>query len=74
MTRASWEARSADETAPADIETLAEALAEPLVRAVLFVDEATLDGPIQGTSGFRSHFESLGPRGQSRDAPSGRWT
>ncbi len=62
MTRASWEARSADETAPADIETLAEALAEPLVRAVLFVDEATLDGPIQGTSGFRSHFESLGPR------------
>ena len=29
---------------------------------MLFVDEATLNGPIQGTSGFRSHFESLGPR------------
>ena len=68
MTRASWDARSADVTDPtsSDIvtlaEPLAETLAEPLVRAMLFVDEATLNGPIQGTSGFRSHFESLGPR------------
>ena len=59
MTRAGWEAQSADENDPAspDIETLAE----PLVRALLFVGEANLEGPIQGTSGFRSHFESLGP-------------
>ena len=60
MTRASWDARSAEVTDPASPDI--EPLAEPLVQAMLFVDEATLSGPIQGTSGFRSHFESLGPR------------
>ena len=37
-------------------------LAEPLVRALLFVGEATLSGSVQGTSGFRRDFESRGVR------------
>ena len=36
-------------------------LIEPLVRAMLMVDEAPLTGAISGGSGFREHFESLGP-------------
>jgi len=36
-------------------------LIEPLVRAMLMVDEAPLTGTISGGSGFREHFESLGP-------------
>ena len=65
MTRASWEVRnSASDTAtPADVAPLAE----PLVRALLFVDEAPLTGPVAGGSGFRRYFENLGVRdGQGR--------
>ena len=44
-----------------------ESVAEPLVRAMLFVDEAPLAGPIAGTSGFASEFVTPGPRdGQGR--------
>ena len=42
--------------------------AEPLVRAMLFVDAAPLGGPIAGTSDFSSEFVSQGPwdgRGRS---------
>ena len=35
---------------------------EPLIRAMLFTDEARITGPIAGTSGFAGQFEQLGPR------------
>ena len=66
ITRAGWEARGALDADPASPRV--EELAEPVVRAMLFVDEAALSGPISGTSGFRSHFENRGPwdeRGRS---------
>ncbi len=44
-----------------DLEAEVAAITEPLVRAMLFVNEATLSGAISGTSGFRSDFESRGP-------------
>jgi hypothetical protein len=36
-------------------------ITEPLVRALFFVDAAQLTDRITGSSGFTSHFESLGP-------------
>ncbi len=66
ITRAGWEARGALDADP--VSPRVGELAEPLVRAMLFVDEAALSGPIFGTSGFRSHFENRGPwdhRGRS---------
>jgi len=39
-----------------------ETIAEPLLRAMLFVDEAPLSDPIKGTSGFSAEFVSQGPR------------
>ncbi len=39
-----------------------ESIAEPLVRAMLLVDEAPLSDPIAGTSGFSAEFVSQGPR------------
>jgi hypothetical protein len=38
------------------------ATAEPLVRAMLFVKEAPLAAPLEGTSGFAEEFAALGPR------------
>jgi hypothetical protein len=35
---------------------------EQLVAYMLFLDEARLDGPIKGTSGFAEAFENAGPR------------
>ncbi len=44
-----------------------ESVAEPLVMALLLVDEAPLGGPIAGTSGFASEFVNHGPwDGQGR--------
>ena len=60
MTRAAWEVRSAETANPAPYDI--GVLAEPLVRALFLVDEPALDGPIEGTSGFCSYFEGLGPR------------
>jgi hypothetical protein len=59
LTRLSWEARTllAGQAEPSQIAVLAE----PLVAAMLFVDEAALSGAISGTSGFRDDFESRGP-------------
>ena len=63
-----WEARSAlyerqtvgsDDTEGATMKRIEDA-AEPLVRAMLFVGEAPLAGPITGTSGFSSRFMSRG--------------
>jgi hypothetical protein len=36
--------------------------AEPLVRAMFFVKEAPIAGPLKGTSGFTEEFTALGPR------------
>ena len=59
LTRLNWEARTllAGQAEPSQI----AALVEPLVSAMLFVNEARLSGPISGTSGFRGDFESRGP-------------
>lgn len=38
------------------------AIAEPLVRAMLFADAVELAGPIEGTSGFAEQFEARGVR------------
>ena len=61
LTRVNWEVRTLLASDGEDLEAEIAAIAEPLVRAMLFVDEATLSGPISGTSGFRSDFESRGP-------------
>lgn len=52
----------------ADVPSLSDAtrervgtLAEPLVKALLFVDAAPLTSPIEGTSDFAKTFERLGP-------------
>ena len=39
-----------------------ESIAEPLVKAMLFVDAVQLSAPIAGTSGFSAEFVSQGPR------------
>ncbi len=39
-----------------------KAATEPLVRAMLFADEAALSSPISGTSTFVADFEARGPR------------
>lgn len=59
LTRLNWEARKllAEQGAPAKL----NALVEPVVTAMFFVDEAKLSGPISGTSGFREDFEGRGP-------------
>lgn len=65
MTRVHYETRSGlGEGRELDIESVAE----PLVRALLFADEAPLRGKIRGTSGFSAAFEKRGPfdsRGRS---------
>jgi hypothetical protein len=61
LTRVNWEARTLlDEQAEQPDREIA-AITEPLVRAMLFVNEARLTGLISGTSSFRSNFESRGP-------------
>ncbi|HXE54198.1 MAG TPA: hypothetical protein VN541_14340 [Tepidisphaeraceae bacterium] len=39
-----------------------KAVCEPVVQCMLFSGEAKYPGPIEGSSGFTSRFESLGPR------------
>jgi hypothetical protein len=46
--------------APEDLSRI-ERLAEPLVEALLFADEAPLEAPVEGTSSFASEFEAKGP-------------
>jgi hypothetical protein len=58
MTRVGWEARIGEKESG---RTLDQAAAE-LVDYLLFVDEATLPGPIAGTSRFAEVFTSQGPR------------
>ena len=39
-----------------------QGVAEPLVRALLFVGEATIEYPLRGTSGFAERFSDEGPK------------
>ena len=75
ITRVNWEVRTLldaqaeqsdrgrDSAAGVEVDIEAEiaAITEPLVRSMLFVNEAQITSPIVGTSGFRSEFESRGP-------------
>ena len=73
LTRVNWEVRTrlaARDEQPGPepgssedgrLQSQIAAIVEPLVAAMLFVDEATLSGAIAGSSGFRSDFESRGP-------------
>ncbi|MCP5145655.1 MAG: hypothetical protein H6978_12680 [Gammaproteobacteria bacterium] len=70
ISRANFDSRQALATdADLDIgalspETLAviAAASEPLVQALLMVEEAELTAPVSGNSGFREAFEARGPR------------
>ncbi len=76
MTRANYHTRMAlafDKARSVDVGqasvTVSEAtqdsvrrVSEPLVRAMLFVDEVALTSPVSGTSGFARAFASQGPR------------
>lgn len=70
ITRAGWEARVADQPAAsaqgASSEVARQAklreAVDDLVDYLLFVDEAPLPGPIQGSSGFAEKFAAAGPR------------
>ncbi len=62
ITRVGWQARVAMADAdPRTADTL-RAAAEALVDYALFVDEARLPGPVEGTSGFTQRFSAAGPR------------
>jgi hypothetical protein len=59
LTRIGWETRmAASERRPLDVDDLVR----PLVDYMLFVDEAPLEGPIRGRSGFAETFSARGPR------------
>jgi hypothetical protein len=70
MIRAGWEARAGDpalhpEVSPDSAKLLApvlEAVADDVVDALLFIDEAKLDAPVRGTSGFAERFAAEGPK------------
>ena len=57
LTIANYESQVEGESSPR-----AEAAVEQLVRALLFVNEAPLSGPVTGTSGFAEAFAARGPR------------
>jgi hypothetical protein len=67
ITRVSWDTRTAlheaEKRGQPDANELAEiaGLAEPLVQALLFADEAELAGPFEGSSGFAEEFAAKGP-------------
>jgi hypothetical protein len=59
LTRISWEARAAGLS---EVDALLRDAAREVVDYMLFVDEAALPGPIQGSSGFTEWFSERGPR------------
>ena len=61
ITRAGYEGRVAEREAGSTAPRIRN-VAEPLVRAMLFVKEAPLSGPLKGTSGFAEEFVTKGPR------------
>lgn len=67
--RTALDAERAAVSAPADgrgtspdVRRTVEEVGEPLVMAMLLVDEAALGGPMEGTSGFSADFMARGPR------------
>jgi hypothetical protein len=60
LARMSWEARAAE--GRADAPMLMRAVARDVVDYMLFVDEARLPEPIEGSSGFAEWFSAQGPR------------
>jgi hypothetical protein len=58
MIRTGWEGRIADPAAKAQIDTDLESL----VTYMLFADEASLHGPVEGVSTFTKSFPMRGPR------------
>jgi hypothetical protein len=62
LTRIGWQARVARaDRDPAAVPALRDA-AVAVVDYMLFIDEARLPGPVQGTSGFAEAFAARGPR------------
>ena len=53
--------RDPDEVSAATMQRIA-GITEPLIQAMLMVDEVQLTSPIVGTSGFATQFEQRGPR------------
>jgi hypothetical protein len=62
ITRVGWEIRAARQDHRGDLAALLRDSARELVDYMLFVDEAPLNGPIRGTSGFAEEFAARGPR------------
>jgi hypothetical protein len=61
LTRMGWEARFASYERRTDQAARLRNVAMELVDYLLFVDEAALAGPIEGTSGFTTKFAAGGP-------------
>ncbi len=59
LARMSWEARAAKGRADAD--ALIDAVAREVVDYMLFVEEAPLSAPLEGSSGFTEWFSVQGP-------------
>jgi hypothetical protein len=62
LTRTGWEARLAAASPSPDAKARVEEAARDLVDYMLFIDEAPLAGPVQGSSGFAEEFAARGPR------------
>ncbi len=72
LTRAGWEARAADPalhapfvTAPGDerlVATMMNGIASEVVDYLLFIDEAKLTAPVEGSSSFTERFSASGPK------------
>ena len=64
LARLSWEARAAE--GKSDAAALVDGVARDVVDYMLFVDEAPLPAPVEGSSGFAQRFSARGPK-DSRD-------
>lgn len=62
LTRVGWEARVAAATPSRDAESRVVEAAADAVAYMLFLDEAPLNGPVKGTSGYAEWFSAQGPR------------
>jgi hypothetical protein len=61
IVRVGWEARLAAAAPSADATARVREAAVDVVDYMLFVDEASLAGPVKGTSGFAEQFAKAGP-------------
>jgi hypothetical protein len=62
LTRVNWETRYGLYQEPGDFAMRLRDVVKEFVDYLLFVDEAPLNGPVRGTSGFAEKFSSQGPR------------